>query len=643
MGESMLAARYYPLLLLQGVVYDRGMTHRVESREAAAPLPVTVLAISESTNYFLQADRLPRHLRLAPRRRKPVSFEDQRYQRLFHARVLDNLRLLGAKVVVFDLLFDEPRPEVDPVFARAIARHGGVILAALDDPGNYQDAQGQAQHQLQYPVPELRTAARGMGSVRILQDADETLRHFEWWSPGWDEDDLSDISIPALGVAGAAVYSGADPKTVVDKEVRATGAFLGRPVRHTPGRDPWLSCIDYFGSSGRPAGSGSVLKYEDVFRIGIGGDDPAEISRLKEHLNGRIVVVGNSSIIAQDYHRVPVISTRAGGDLDQQMAGVEVQAHITQTALYGRFIRELPTWVGLVLLFFVCMGAALLGRVVLPLTLLGSAVLLLIALNWGAMELLARAGVWQEPITASAGLLFAVMGQLGFMHFAERRDRLKLKRQLGRHVGPGIADRLDAEDWPDLTGEACELTLLFSDLQGFTSLSETMNSQEIVRVLNAYFSVLFECCFRYGGTVDKLMGDGLMVYFGRFPKDPDHAANAIRCALDMQEALRVWVALPENAGLPTLRTRIGLHTGMVTVGGIGSGEREEFTVNGDPVNVASRLEGMNKEFGSLILVSEATKEAAESTTPGIATFMSRGAATVRGRKEPMPVYSVEVE
>ncbi len=354
-------------------------------------------------------------------------------------------------------------------------------------------------------------------------------------------------------------------------------------------------------------------------------------------------MIGNSAAISQDYHRVPVISTRAGGRLDQQMAGVEVQAHITQTVLQGRYLRELPGWVGVLLLGAVCLAAALLGRVLLPLPLLATAMLLLAALNWGAIELLARAGLWQEPITASTGLVLAVVGQMAFMHFAERRDRLKLKRQLGRHVGPGIADSLADEDWPDLTGESCELTLLFSDLQGFTSLSETMNSQEIVRVLNAYFSVLFECVFRYGGTVDKLMGDGLMVYFGRFPKDPSHAANAVRCALDMQAALKVWVALPENANLPTLRTRVGLHTGMVTVGGIGSGEREEFTVIGDPVNVASRLEGMNKEFGSLILVSEATKEAAERAQPGIATFISRGAATVRGRKEPMPVYSVEVE
>jgi adenylate cyclase len=386
------------------------------------------------------------------------------------------------------------------------------------------------------------------------------------------------------------------------------------------------------------------VKYEDVFRINSGaGDDPAEITRLRERLNGKIVVIGNSSIIAQDYHRVPVLSVRPGGDLDQQMAGVEVQAHITQTALAGSYVRRAPGWIGVLVVLLACLGVALLGRILLPLQLLAASSLLLAALNGGSVVLLQRVGFWQEPVTASTGLVLAVLGQTAFMHFAERRDRIRMKRQLGRHVGPGIADSLADEDWPDLTGESCELTLLFSDLQGFTSLSETMNSQEIVRVLNAYFSVLFECVFRYGGTVDKLMGDGLMVYFGRFPKDPDHAANAVRCALDMQAALKVWVALPENASLPILRTRVGLHTGIVTVGGIGSGEREEFTVIGDPVNVASRLEGMNKEFGSLILVSEATKEAAEGAEPGIAAFVSRGAATVRGRKEPMPVYSVEVD
>ncbi|HTE18783.1 MAG TPA: adenylate/guanylate cyclase domain-containing protein, partial [Armatimonadota bacterium] len=114
-------------------------------------------------------------------------------------------------------------------------------------------------------------------------------------------------------------------------------------------------------------------------------------------------------------------------------------------------------------------------------------------------------------------------------------------------------------------------------------------------------------------------------------------ARAIRCALEMQTALEEWKRLPENDALPPLRTRVGIHTGEATIGEIGSGTRAEFTVIGDVVNVAARLEGMNKEFGSTILISDATRAAAGEIVP----MIPQGMATVRGRKEPMPVYSID--
>jgi len=620
----------YQLVQLQGSVYDAGMTlaARKNLRKTGANGPVTIIAIKENTNGVLQnvASFLPG----VDRR---LNFGTD--ARAFHVRLLQRLKELGARTVVFDILFDADNPELDPHLAKAMQDHGNVILVAFEDKS--QEAGGAADSRtLLYPNPTLMASAKGIGVANVPQDPDKTVRRFQWWYKGLDPDTVEETPFPPLGVAAAAAHAGKNPKTIITEEVQKGRILLGKPIAWLPGDDAPTSYFQYYGLSGFPAGADSLVNYEEVVAL---DQEQGGKEKLRRQIEGKIVIIGNSTIIAQDRHRTPVLSPQSsqGDDSSQDMYGVEIQAHIAQTALNGRYVRQAPDWARMLLTLASCLLIALLGRVLGPWQLLLAATLTFAALITGSITLLSEAGVTLEPVTACAGVLTAFAFESVFMHMAERKQRVAVKRQLNRHVGPGVADKLTEDEWPDLTGESWEITMLFSDLEGFTTLSESMSSQELCALLNRYCAVIFPIIDKYEGGVDKLMGDGMMAYFGWPKRTGAHAEQAIRCALEMQEALEQWQQQPEFAGQLQLRTRIGLHTGTAMIGEIGVGDRAEFTVIGDVVNVAARLESMNKDYGTTVLLSEATRNSAGEIVP----MAYRGVAAVRGRKEPMPVYSVE--
>jgi adenylate cyclase len=215
------------------------------------------------------------------------------------------------------------------------------------------------------------------------------------------------------------------------------------------------------------------------------------------------------------------------------------------------------------------------------------------------------------------------------------QERDHVKDVFGKFIAKQAAERL-LKGPLDLGGESKNVTILFSDIRGFTSIAETMTPEQVVSFLNAYFSEMVDAVMEQGGVLDKFLGDGLMAVFGSFGDQPDHAQRAVRTGLRMKALLAKINGDRAVHGKPPFDIGIGIHTGDVVVGNIGSKQRLEFTHIGDGVNTASRVQALNKEYHTTMLVTGATYEALGDAF----TVRPVGEVTLRGKTRPLPIYEV---
>jgi len=347
---------------------------------------------------------------------------------------------------------------------------------------------------------------------------------------------------------------------------------------------------------------------------------------------GKIVLFGFTSSVYQDVHSA---SFQA-----KTYPGVEVHATILANILQQDFLTK-PSWtlfveVGMILLLGLVSGLALFRLQ----TLAGAAASLFSLLLAAGGAYIAFAA-WQVWLNITFPALFIVLNYLiaiSYKYFIEEKEKREIKDAFQHYIAPAVVEQIIArgENLP-LEGEQKILTALFSDIRGFTSLSEKMAQKELVPFLDEYFAEMNQIVLEHAGTIDKYIGDAMMVFYGAPVEQPDHALRACRTAVDMilrLEELRVrWKA----RGLPLINIGIGINSGEMTVGNIGSADRLNYTIMGDHVNLASRLEGVNKEYGTRIIISQFTHDLIRQ-----ADFTARELDSVRvkGKETPVTIYEL---
>ena len=240
-----------------------------------------------------------------------------------------------------------------------------------------------------------------------------------------------------------------------------------------------------------------------------------------------------------------------------------------------------------------------------------------------------------------SGVVLGFLMTLGLRLTGEEREKSRVRQIFGRYVSDEVVNvLLDDENRPDLAGEARVVTVLFSDIRGFTTMSEKLSAHEVVEMLNAYFTRVTAPILAEGGLVDKYIGDAVMAVFGSPVAYPDHARRAVRAALGMvkeAEGFKEWMQkrFPDR-GLADFGIGVGLFTGEAVIGDIGTPKRKEFTAIGDTVNAASRLESITKELKIKIAAAESTVTAAGA---GVKTGKLE-TQQVKGRSEPIRIYEI---
>ncbi len=316
-----------------------------------------------------------------------------------------------------------------------------------------------------------------------------------------------------------------------------------------------------------------------------------------------VVIIGGSAIGLNDLKSTPLQSV---------YPGAKVQATAASNLIEGHFLRRpSPIWAFLAAFLLVALVQA---GLIFPRTMALKLILPLtgLVLYTAACALAFQKTLWICPMALPLGMGFvALFDGLTYVLWIENRDRRKLASTLNKYLAPSVAKQLmeSGNDPRAEVGREEEISILFSDIRDFTTISEGLGAGQVVSALNAYLARMTDCVFDHSGTLDKFIGDAVMAFWGAPLADGDHPAHAVRCALAMHKMLQdetmPWRTTAE------FRTGIGINTGKAIVGNIGSEKRLDYTAIGDNVNLASRIEGMTKQFQVGVLVAEATFQGTE--------------------------------
>ncbi len=578
------------------------------------------------------------------------------YPNRFHyAREIRNLAAMGAAAQVYDVIFSaETAPADDLALIGAAGEAGNVyfgmafslvspeegrsaapagrderiapdVLAYLDRTLWKIRVEGDASeiYTGQSPLvtfPRLASDSKGIGFLSLHNDRDGVTRRMPLLVR------YGNAFYPGLALRVVCDYLGVPP----DRITLAPGRFLRLAGAHRPGGPPHdiVIPIDRRGDMIiNFMGPWGAMRHYDFADIHAASDDREELGLWRDELAGKIVVVSEVSTGATDIGTVPV-------DTNYPLSGLH--ANVIHTILTENFLTEAPPAVSLLVEICLVLLIFLMSLRLSPMPFFAGSVLLVALYGAAALGMFLAAGVLLRVVGPAVSAAAAASFTMAWRYFQDEKEKEALRRSFESYFPPPVVRRILANPAIIAGGQRKELTILFSDIKDFTHHSSCAPPDRIRGFLNDYFESMVEIVFTQEGTVDKYMGDGLMVFFGDPEPMPDHALRAVRAAVAMQEKARELNGKWIESGFP-VQIRIGINTGEVVVGNMGSSRRLSYTVLGAPVNLAKRLESSAPTGG--ILISQRTFELLGSEVP--ARFF--GKIKVKGIEEPVSTYEIVPE
>lgn len=583
---------------------------RVKSLRDAGPKATSALVlIDEKTlSFFKETDGL----------RWP-------FPRDIYCPILQYLKAGGARAVAFDIQFSEP-DEFDGAFAECIAEANNVVLgiqcqgepqpAPLALPGTVTLAgqlKGPRCHPLS-PMPSLRKAARAVGAIDMEPDKDGVLRHATLLRAHGDR-----AVVASLGVAAWRVAKGIERAEVVGDTLKMGGKTMpltadGRlVVRWRRGEQPYPS-----------------YSFKKIYANAMLWADNRATPLKPAVFKDRVVFIATSAAGTYEMRVTP---------LREADYGVHLHAATYEAVSSGSHSRDAHGNVEFVLLLLFTLAVAAATTLVsrASVQVVGVAFLLLThacVVTWAFHH----HGVWLEVVIPTVSMV-AAWGFGGVANYLTvGRSQQELRSAFQHYLAPEVVKELVSDPSKlQLGGERRDITAFFSDIQGFTTFSEGMEPGELVAFLNLYLTELTQIITDEGGTIDKYEGDAIIAMFGAPVAHEDHAVRACRAAMRCQARLSELRSSWEARGLPPVHTRIGLNSGLAVVGNMGATFRFDYTMIGDTVNLAARLEGTNKVYGTLIMVGAGTHERAHQAI----VMRELDSVQVKGKTFANPVFTPE--
>lgn len=519
------------------------------------------------------------------------------WTRTEYARLIKALSDAGAKVVLFDAFFPEHESvKADQAFAAAAKQAGNVVLATSFDFDPAFNITGRIGS-----IPELERVVNGVGHINFLPENDGVNRRSLLLIEEGGK------FTPSLGLRGAMAALG-------EKEFVPGTYDVALGEHHIPVSADYAMWINFTG----PPGIYPRFSFADVAK---GRVDPAL-------LKNKILFVGATALGIYDMRVTP---------FHGNTPGVEVHATIADNIISGRYIRQTGLEAVIDISFIVLLGAIayfLTTRLrlysALPVTLVFIAGYVVLSYEFFLQ------GHWISMVYPPIAAFTALMVGGSFRFLVLERSARKMRAMFSSYLSDKLVARLEKDpEAAKLGGDTKEVTVLFTDIRGFTSYSEGHTPQEVVARLNEYLGEMVRVVEKFDGTVDKFIGDGIMVYWGAPLAQPDHAELALSCIRAMNEKMNELRARWENEGVEPFFIRGGLQSGDVVAGNIGfAGKKMEYTVIGDTVNQASRLESTAKYYGISFLVGETTYE----KTSALCRYRELDRIRVVGKQMPVRIY-----